>query len=100
MRVRAQIEERKGERNKLFITSVPYGITVDRLAESIEKAIKTKKLPIRHIDNLTSKNVEMELSLTPAPTPQRCAKPSTLSPSANGVFPVASLCSARTAPAR
>ena len=65
VRVRAQIEERKGERNKLFITSVPYGITVDRLAESIEKAIKTKKLPIRHIDNLTSKNVEMELSLTP-----------------------------------
>ena len=65
IRVRAQIEERKGERNKLFITSVPYGVTTDRLAESVEKAIKTKKLPIRHIDNFTAEKVEIELTLSP-----------------------------------
>lgn len=65
VRVRAQIEERKGERNKLFITSVPYGVTTDRLAESIEKAIKSKKLPIRHIDNFTAEKVEIEISLAP-----------------------------------
>lgn len=65
VRVRATIEQRDKEKNKLFITSVPYGITTDRLAESIEKAIKTKKLPIRHIDNFTAEKVEIELSLTP-----------------------------------
>jgi topoisomerase-4 subunit A len=65
IKVRAKIEQREKEKNKLFITSVPYGITTDRLAESIEKAIKTKKLPIRHIDNFTAEKVEIELSLTP-----------------------------------
>ncbi len=66
VRIRAQIEERKGEKNKLFITSVPWGVTTDRLAESIEKAIKTKKLPIRHIDNFTAEKVELEITLAPS----------------------------------
>ena len=65
VRVRSQIEARKGERNKLFITSVPYGVTTDRLAESVEKAIKAKKLPIRHIDNFTAEKVEIEITLSP-----------------------------------
>ncbi|MDO4527962.1 MAG: DNA topoisomerase IV subunit A [bacterium] len=65
VKVRARIEERKNEKNKLFITSTPYGVTTDRLADSIEKTIKTKKLPIRHIDNFTAEKVEIELSLTP-----------------------------------
>ncbi len=65
VKVRARIEERKGERNKLFVTSVPYGVTTDRLAESIEKAIKSKRLPIKHIDNFTAESVEIELTLAP-----------------------------------
>lgn len=65
VKVRARIEERKGEKNKLFVTSVPYGVTTDRLAESIEKAIKSKRLPIKHIDNFTAETVEIELTLNP-----------------------------------
>lgn len=74
VRVRAHIEERKGEKNKLFITSVPYGVTTDRLAESIEKAIKVKKLPIRHIDNFTAEKVEIELSLAPGSDAEKVRK--------------------------
>ena len=74
IRVRANIEQREGEKNKLFITSVPYGVTTDRLAESIEKAIKTKKLPIRHIDNFTAEKVEIEISLTPGSDAEKVRK--------------------------
>ncbi len=74
VRVRARIEERKGEKNKLFVTSVPYGVTTDRLAESIEKAIKSKRLPIRHIDNFTAKEVEIELTLNPGSDPEKVRK--------------------------
>lgn len=74
IKVRARIEERKNEKNKLFITSVPYGVTTDRLADSIEKVIKTKKLPIRHIDNFTAEKVEIELSLTPGSKPEDVKK--------------------------
>lgn len=74
VRVRACIEERKGEKNKLYITSVPWGVTTGRLAESIEKAIKTKKLPIRHIDDFTAEKVEVELSLAPGSDAEKVRK--------------------------
>ena len=74
VRVRARIEERKGEKNKLFVTSVPYGVTTGRLAESIEKAIKTKRLPIRHIDDFTAESVEIELSLSPGSDAEKVRK--------------------------
>lgn len=74
IRIRATIEQRENEKNKLFITSVPYGVTTDRLAESIEKAIKTKKLPIRHIDNFTAEKVEIEISLTPGSDAEKVRK--------------------------
>ena len=74
VRVRAHIETRKGEKNKLFVTSVPYGVTTDRLAESIEKAIKAKRLPIRHIDNFTAENVEIEITLSPGSDAEKVRK--------------------------
>ena len=74
VRVRAHIETRKGEKNKLFVTSVPYGVTTDRLAESIEKAIKAKRLPIRHIDNFTAENVEIEIALSPGSDAEKVRK--------------------------
>lgn len=74
VRVRAQIEERKGEKNKLFVTSVPYGVTTGRLADSIEKAIKTKKLPIRHIEDFTANKVEIELTLSPGSDAEKVKK--------------------------
>lgn len=74
VRVRARIEERKGEKNKLFITSVPWGVTTGRLAESIEKVIKSKRLPIRHIDDFTAEEVEIELSLVPGTDTEKLRK--------------------------
>ena len=74
IRIRANIEERKGEKGKLFITSVPWGATTDRLAESIEKVMKTKKLAIRHIDNFTAENVEIVLTLNPGTDAEKVRK--------------------------
>lgn len=74
VRVRARIEERKGEKNKLFITSVPWGVTTGRLAESIEKVIKSKRLPIRHIDDFTAEQVEIELTLVPGTDTEKLRK--------------------------
>ena len=62
VKVRARIEER------------PYGVTTDRLAESIEKAIKSKRLPIKHIDNFTAEAVEIELTLNPGSDPEKVRK--------------------------
>lgn len=65
VRVRARIEQRPHEKNKLFITSVPYGVTTERLQESVTKAIKSKKLPIRSINDFTASDVEIEIVLSP-----------------------------------
>ncbi|MEG2414852.1 MAG: DNA gyrase subunit A, partial [Kiritimatiellia bacterium] len=74
IKIRANIEERKNEKNKLFITSIPYGCTTGRLAESIEKAIRVKKLPIKHIDDFTAENVEIELTLLPGSDAEKVKK--------------------------
>lgn len=74
IRIRARIEQREKEKNKLFITSVPYGVTTDRLQESIEKAIKTKKLPIRHLDDFTAEKVEIEITLAPGSDAEKVRK--------------------------
>ncbi len=74
VRVRVHIEERKGEKNKLYITSVPFGVTTERLKDSIQKAIKTKKLPIRYINNLTAEKVELEILLTPGADAEKVKK--------------------------
>ncbi len=74
VRVRVHIEERKGEKNKLYITSVPFGVTTVRLKDSIQKAIKTKKLPIRYINDLTAEKVEIEILLTPGADAEKVRK--------------------------
>ena len=74
VRIRARIEERKNEKNKLFITSVPFGVTTDRLFESIEKAIKAKRLPIRHQVDFTAEKVELEITLAPGSDPEKVRK--------------------------
>lgn len=65
VKVRAIIETREKEKNKLYITGLPWGTTTDKLIESIEKAIKPKKLPIKKIDDFTSEKIEIELTLNP-----------------------------------
>lgn len=61
IKVRAAIEPL--EKNKLVITELPWGETTDSIAESIEDAIKKKKVPVRHLTDLTSETVRIELEL-------------------------------------
>ena len=61
VKVRAVIEPL--DKNKLVITQLPWGETTDSIAESIEDAIKKKKVPVRHLNDLTSESVRIELEL-------------------------------------
>ena len=61
VKVRATIE--KEEKGKLVITELPWGETTDSIAESIEDAIKKKKVPVRKLHDLTSDKVRIELEL-------------------------------------
>ena len=61
VKVRAKIE--KDGKNKLVITELPWGETTDSLAESIEEAIKKKKVPVRKLHDLTNDTVKIELEL-------------------------------------
>ena len=61
VKVRAKIE--KAEKGKLVITELPWGETTDSIAESIEEAIKKKKVPVRKLHDLTSDKVRIELEL-------------------------------------
>ena len=61
VKVRAKIE--KEDKNKLVITELPWGETTDSIAESIEDAIKKKKVPVRKLHDLTSDTVKIELEL-------------------------------------
>ncbi len=61
VKVRAKIE--KEGKNKLIITELPWGETTDSLAESIEDAIKKKKVPVRKLHDLTNDQVKIELEL-------------------------------------
>ena len=62
VKVRARIE--KEDKNKVVITELPWGETTDSIAESIEEAIKKKKVPVRKLHDLTSDKVRIELELT------------------------------------
>ncbi len=74
IKVRATIETRQGEKNKLFITSIPWSVTTETLIESIEKIIKPKRVPIRTITDYTAKDVEIELTLAPGSDPDKVKK--------------------------
>ena len=61
VKIRAVIEKR--EKSKLVITELPWGETTDSIAESIEEAIRKKKVQVRKLHDLTSGKVEIELEL-------------------------------------
>ena len=61
VKVRATIE--KVDKNKLVITELPWGETTDSLSESIEEAIKKKKVPVRKLHDLTNDSVKIELEM-------------------------------------
>ncbi len=69
VRVRAVIE--REEKNRLVITELPWGETTDSIAESIEDAIKKKKVAVRHLNDLTSERVRIELELQAGADPDK-----------------------------
>lgn len=71
---RAIIEERKGEKNRLYITGIPWGTTTERLVDSIERVLKSKKIPIKSISDFTAEHVEIELVLAPGSDPEKVKK--------------------------
>ena len=70
IKVRAKIAHRQN--NRLAITELPFGQTTESLVESIEEAIRKKKVPVRQINDFTAEKVEIELVLTPG-APQDAA---------------------------
>lgn len=69
VKVRAVIEE--ADKNRLVITQLPWGETTDSISESIEDAIKKKKVKIRKIHDLTSADVRIELELQAGENPAK-----------------------------
>ena len=62
IKLRGLIEPRKNTR--VVITELPHGVNTEALINSIEEAVKKKKVPIRAIDDFTAEKVEIELTLT------------------------------------
>ena len=63
LKVRARIE--KLDQKTLVIRDLPFSKTVESLIESIKKAIEKGKIKARHVDDLTSANVEILVHLMP-----------------------------------
>ena len=63
LKVRAKIE--KLDQKTLVIRELPYSKTVSTLCESITKAIEKGKIKARHVDDLTSAQVEILVHLAP-----------------------------------
>ena len=63
IKVRAKIAPRQN--NRLIITELPFSQTTESLVESIEEAIRKKKVPVRQINDFTAEKVEIELVLSP-----------------------------------
>ncbi|MBL7011866.1 MAG: DNA topoisomerase IV subunit A [Kiritimatiellales bacterium] len=71
VKVRAEIEERKG---RLVITGLPHGQTTEKLTASIEDAVKKKKVAVRVINDYTAEKVEIELILSQGAKPAQVEK--------------------------
>ena len=69
VKVRARIDA--SEKGKLVITELPWGETTDTISESIEDAVKKKKVAVRKIHDLTSESVRIELELAAGASPEK-----------------------------
>ena len=72
VKLRAIIAPRQN--NRLVITALPFGQTTESLVESIEEAIRKKKVPVRQINDYTAEHVEIELVLTVGATQDAATK--------------------------
>ena len=68
VKIRAKIEK---EGKGLVITELPWGETTDSIAESIEEAVKKKKVGVRKLHDLTSDTVRIELELATGENPDK-----------------------------
>lgn len=67
IRVRAAIEEM--DKKTLAIRSVPYGVTVSQLCDSITKANEQGKIKIKKVTDVTAADVEIQIELAPGISP-------------------------------
>ncbi|MCH3991062.1 MAG: DNA gyrase/topoisomerase IV subunit A [Prevotella sp.] len=63
LRIRAKIE--KMDSRTLVIREIPYGKTAATIQDSITKAVEKGKLKIRRVDDMTAREVEIQVHLTP-----------------------------------
>ncbi len=69
VRLRARIE--KVDNKTLKITEIPYGTTTSSLIETILKANEKAKIKIRHIEDNTAENVEINIHLAAGVSPDK-----------------------------
>lgn len=69
LRVRARIEKR--DARTIVITEVPFTKTTQILRQSIENAAKKGKIKVRKIDDLTSENAEIVITLPADTSPDK-----------------------------
>ncbi|MCQ2388230.1 MAG: DNA topoisomerase IV subunit A, partial [Kiritimatiellae bacterium] len=69
VKIRAVIENE--DKNRLVITQLPWGETTESLSNSIEEAIKKKKVAVRKIHDLTAAEVRIELELATGATQEK-----------------------------
>ncbi len=69
IKVRARIKQIDSK--TLAIYDLPYGVTTDKLIESIIKANEKGKIKIKKIDDNTSENVEIIIQLAPGVSPDK-----------------------------
>ena len=69
VKVRAVIE--KDEKNRIVLRQLPWGETTDSIIESIRQAVEKKHLQIKGIQNLTSQDVEIVMTLSPGADPDK-----------------------------
>ena len=68
LKVRAKIE--KLDSRTLVIKEIPFGTTTDSLIDSIISANEKGKIKIKHVDNLTTDKVEIQIQLQAGSDPQ------------------------------
>ncbi len=72
IRCRARFEQRG--QNQLVITELPYGQTTEALQESIEKAARARKVPVKSIHDATADHAEIIITLLPGTDPEKAMK--------------------------
>ncbi|OFX40861.1 MAG: DNA topoisomerase IV [Bacteroidetes bacterium GWA2_32_17] len=69
VKIRAKIK--KIDNKTLIITDLPFGLTTEKLIDSILKANDKGKIKIKKIDDNTAENVEILIYLTPGTSPDK-----------------------------